>query len=172
MRTVLDIVAVGVVAMVVSAVPARCAELEAGAHEASFSGTFESAQGSGSALQITGDLGFLLTRHHEVGPTASLYQVGGGGWSTQTGGSAGAFYRYNFATKAPKQVPFLGFRIQRALGDYDLFRDQFEADAGIRFLPVPAVSVNVTGFYRRNSGGWEGANRSSGGVTVGISFFY
>lgn len=172
MRTLLDVVAAGLVAAVVSAVPARCAELEAGTREASFSGTFETAQGSGNTLQVTGDLGFLLTRHHELGAMVSLYQVGGGGWTTQTGGSAGAFYRYSFATKAARQVPFLGFRIQRALGDYDLFRDQFEADVGIRFLPVAAVSVNVTAFCRRNSGGWESANRSSGGVAVGISFFY
>lgn len=171
MRGVLRIAEVGVAAAVVSEVSASGAELEAGKREAAFSGTFESVSGSGSTLQLTAELGFLLTKHHEVGPTVTLYQASGG-WSWFASGSLGAFYRYNFVAKDSRQVPFLGFRLERALGDYDLFRDRLEADAGIRLLPSPAVSVNVTGFYRRNTGQRWGANQNSAGVALGISFFF
>ena len=108
MRGVLPIAAVGVAVAVVSGVSARGAELEAGKRELSVSGTFESVSGSGSALQLTAELGFLLTEHDEVGPTFALYHSSVGSDSF-TGGSFGAFYRYNFVTKVPAQVPFLGF---------------------------------------------------------------
>ena len=53
-----------------------------------------------------------------------------------------------------------------------LFRDRMEADAGIRLLPAPAVSMNITGFYRWNTGQSVGANQNSDGVAVGVSFFF
>ncbi len=92
MRGVLRLAAVGVAAAVVSGVSARGAALEAGKREAAFSGTFESVSGSGNMLQLTAELGFLLTEHDEVGPTVALYHSSVGSDSF-TGGSFGAFYR-------------------------------------------------------------------------------
>ncbi len=171
MRGVLRIAAFAVATAIVPGVPAFGAGLEAGKREAAFSGTFESASGSGNMLQLTAELGFLLTEHDEVGPTFALYQFSVGSDSL-TGGSLGAFYRYNFVTKAPAQVPFLGFRVERALGDYDLFRDRVEADAGVRLLPVPAVAVNITAFCRRSTSQRGDANQTSAGVSLGVSFFF
>ncbi|MDD5563044.1 MAG: hypothetical protein PHQ91_04960 [Thermoanaerobaculaceae bacterium] len=170
MRGVVRIAAFAVAAAIVSGVPALGAGLEAGTRELSFSGTFESVSGSGNMLQLTAELGFMLTEHDEVGPTLGLYQFSVGSDSL-TGGSFGAFYRYNFVTKAPAQVPFVGFRFERALGDYDLFRDRAEADAGVRLLPVPSVAVNITAFYRRSTSQYAGAARNSAGMALGISFF-
>ena len=171
MRGVLRIAALAVATAIVPGVSALGAGLEAGKRELSFSGTFESMSGSGNMLQLTAELGFLLTEHDEVGPTVALYHSSVGSDSF-TGGSFGAFYRYNFVTKVPAQVPFLGFRFERALGGYDLFRDRAEADAGVRLLPVPAVAVNVTAFYRRSTSQYAGAAQNSTGVALGVSFFF
>ena len=171
MRGVLRIAAVAVAAAVVSGVSASGAELEAGTREAAFSGTFESVSGSGNMLQLTAELGFLLTEHDEVGPTFALYHSTIGS-DAFTGGSLGAFYRHNFVTKVPAQVPFLGLRVERALGDCALFRDRAEADAGVRLLLVPAVAVNVTAFFRRSTSQHVGAAQNSTGVALGISFFF
>jgi len=70
-------------------------ELERGMRELSFSMLFSGFEGDGFSLQISGEHGFFLTSHHELGPVLSLNYADFDQWGSEYAGSLGLFYRCN-----------------------------------------------------------------------------
>lgn len=153
------------------------AELEKGLRELSFFMVLEHERGSRTHLLISGEIGFLITARHEVGPVFSLGYSNPDSptASSSTSGGVGVFYRYNLPVRSKILLPFVGGRATGFFGDMDFRDSELRAEIGLRVMPAPGASVNVALFYQetfQSDPPWYDEFRSRIGLTAGVSIFF
>ncbi|NND65921.1 MAG: hypothetical protein HKM24_08140, partial [Gammaproteobacteria bacterium] len=96
---------------------------------------------SGQELSLETQLGLMLTNTHEIGLAIDWTYRDPDAGSTFSGGHAGVFYTYNFATLSRTTIPFTGLQVYLPVGDDEDTQDYgFKGYLGMRFLPTHYTS--------------------------------
>jgi hypothetical protein len=156
--------------------PWQRVQFASGMRELSLWGALDVHLGDLIVLWIGGDLGFMLSPRHEVGPTMDL-QVWVFDWDYVDGGSCGGFYRYNIPVRSRRVAPFVGVRAMGFLGDQRDWDAEARAEGGIRHFLSTSSAITLTGFYGRRFGPhcewWYCPDDNDRfGMTVGVSAFF
>ena len=123
--------------------------LQAGQTELNFSFVWQEGDW-GNGITLSGDAGYFLTPHHEVGPIGSFIYSQPNVGQAYHGGSAGLFYRYNLSPYGRFVIPYAGLAYAWAFGDArQTTRYVDEVESGVRLMVSPAAAVNISAVYQR-----------------------
>lgn len=151
-------------------------ELERGMTELALWGALDTYEGDELWLWLSGDVGFMLSPRHELGPTLNV-QVWLFDWATDASGSCGGFYRYNIPASSQRWVPFVGARAIAFLGEPREWDAEARVEGGFRHFLNEGAAITLTGFYARRIGShceWAFCrdNQDRFGMTLGLSVFF
>ncbi|HOC41926.1 MAG TPA: hypothetical protein PKJ99_02820 [Thermoanaerobaculales bacterium] len=151
-------------------------QLEQGMTEFALWGALDTYEGDEVWLWLAGDVGFLLSPRHEIGPSLNV-QVWLFDWEAEASGSCGGFYRYNIPLRSRRWAPFLGVRALSFLGGPREWDAEARVEGGFRHFLAEGAAVTVTGFYARRFGqhcdwGSCGTDADRLGVSLGLSMFF
>jgi hypothetical protein len=156
--------------------PWRRVQLRTGMRELSMWGALDVDEGGQTWLWLGGDLGFMVSPRHEIGPTMDL-QLWWFDWESAAGGACGGFYRYHVPVRSRRVEPFLGVRAVGYLGEYREWDAEVRAEGGLWHYMTESTAINLTGFYGRRFGPhcewWYCPDdRDRFGMSVGLSVFF
>jgi len=151
-------------------------EFEKGMTELSLWGALDTLEGDELQLWLAGDVGFLLSPRHEIGPSLNV-----GVWlfngDTDASGSCGGFYRYNIPVPGSRWAPFVGVRALGFLGESREWDAEARVEGGVRHFLDGGAAITVAGFYARRYGPhcewWYCPDDEDRfGMSVGLSVFF
>lgn len=124
-------------------------------------------------IDLEARFGWMLTNTHEVGIVVDwTYVDTDAGSNDFSGGNAGIFYTYNFATLSLSTVPFVGIQTLAPIGDSGDTDDwSWKTNLGMRFLPTTYTSFNTSLFYEQTYTD-DNSDPDEYGIEAGISFFF
>ena len=151
-------------------------ELDKGMTELALWGALDTYEGDELWLWLSGDVGYMLSPRHEIGPSLNV-QIWLFDWEADASGSCGGFYRYIIPVRSRRWVPFVGVRGLGFLGQPREWDAEARAEAGFWHFLDERAAITVTGFYARRYGHnceWWFCedDRDRLGMSVGLSLFF
>jgi hypothetical protein len=151
-------------------------ELDKGMTELSLWAALDTRAGDEAWLWLSGDVGFMLSPRHEVGPSLNV-QILLFDWEAEASGSCGGFYRYYIPVSSRSWAPFVGARALGYIGEPRDWDTEARVEGGFLHFVAEGAAISVTAFYARRFGlhneWWvDEEDRDRLGMSVGLSVFF